>query len=126
MSGADEIMALAADFGKASFAVGKAMHEVYKTSADDFADDWSDNARATSGAHGVHYPDSITAEMKMALGGVAAEIGPETGRKQGSMGRGFEYGSRNQPPHLDGARALPAAEARLARGADTAIGHLIP
>jgi hypothetical protein len=42
------------------------------------------------------------------------------------MGRGFEFGSQNQPPHLDGLRALPLAERRLERAADSTIGFLLP
>jgi hypothetical protein len=58
--------------------------------------------------------------------GILVETGPDSSMKQGSMGRGFEFGSQNQPPHLDGARALPAAEQRLERAADAAIGFLLP
>ena len=52
--------------------------------------------------------------------------GPDSGMKQGRMGRGFEFGSVNQPPHLDGLRAMPLAAARLDRLADAAIGLALP
>lgn len=125
MSGADEIYALAADFGKASAKVASTLFDVYDQSGEAFADDWRSNAAATSGAHGVHYPGSIDHEMKLSFG-ISVEIGPNSAKKQGRMGRGFELGSRNQPAHLDGTRALGAAEARLARAADVAIGFLAP
>jgi hypothetical protein len=125
MSGADEFFDLAADFGKASGKVASALYTVYKESGDAFADDWRGNAVETSGEHGKHYPASITSETRVALG-IHVETGPDSSMKQGSMGRGFEFGSRNQPPHLDGARALPIAEVRLLRGADAAIGYLLP
>lgn len=125
MSGASEFYDLAQDFGKASRGVAAGLYVVYKEAGEAFAKDWADNARETSGEHGKHYPDSITSETRVALG-VQVETGPDRSKKQGSMGRGFEFGSQNQPPHLDGARALPIAERRLLRAADAAIGYLLP
>lgn len=122
---ANEIAGLAADLGKASAKVAAGLYTVYKESGDAFARDWTSNARETSGTHGRYYPDSITSETRVALG-IEVETGPDSSRKQGSMGRGFEFGSENQPPHLDGARALPTAEQRLLRAADVAIGYLLP
>ena len=42
------------------------------------------------------------------------------------MGRGFEFGSMNQPPHLDGARAVADNEARIEQIIDQAMGRVIP
>ena len=125
MSGAQEILGLAADLGKAPAVVARVLFDVYKESGDAFAKDWADNARETSGTHGKYYPDSITSESRLAFG-IEIETGPDSSRKQGRMGRGFEFGSKNQPPHLDGARALPMAEQRLLRAADVAIGFALP
>ncbi|MFI6813768.1 hypothetical protein ACIBG7_15210 [Nonomuraea sp. NPDC050328] len=68
--------------------------------------EWRANARKTAGRHGRHYPNSITSEQLYSTSGPEWEIGPDRAKKQGSMGRGFEYGSVKQPPHLDGARAV--------------------
>lgn len=57
-------------------------------------------ARSSSGVHGKHYPNSITAE---ALGPTTWEYGPDSAMPQGGMS--FEFGSRNQPPHLDIAKS---------------------
>lgn len=70
-----------------------------------------DNAKRTAGKHGKHYPRSITSEMYGVVefggaAGIAGEYGPDSSKPQGGMS--FEFGSRNQPPHLD-----------LARSADT-------
>ena len=65
-----------------------------------------DNARRTSGAHGKLYPRSFTWEMRGGLFGGASftgEYGPDMARPQGGMS--FEFGSRNQPPHLDLAKS---------------------
>lgn len=60
-------------------------------------------SRRTAGAHGKHYPNAMTAE---AITPLSWEYGPDAGRPQGGMS--FEFGSRNQPPHLDLARSLDA------------------
>ena len=64
-----------------------------------------DNARQSSGAHGVHYPKAFSSEMKVnGLGGLyAGEYGPDSSKPQGGMS--FENGSRNQPPHNDLAKS---------------------
>lgn len=123
--GASEIFGLANDLGKASTGLAKVLYKVYAEEGETYAQDWASNARETSGVHGKWYPDSIDSETRVALG-IEVEIGPNSAKKQGSMGRGFELGSRNQPPHLDGLRALPTAAARLERAADAAIGFLLP
>jgi len=56
-------------------------------------------AKESAGVHGKHYHKRFSAEMLSAL---SWEYGPE-GRPQGEMS--FEYGSRNQPPHLDLAKS---------------------
>lgn len=58
------------------------------------------NARRTAGSHGKHYPNAFTFEMR---GLLSAEYGPDAARPQGGMS--FEFGSRNQPPHLDLAKS---------------------
>ena len=123
--GAEEIFELANDLGAAPAKVASALFDTFKAAGEDFAQAWADNARATAGAHGKHYPDSITSETKVGFG-IEVETGPESGRKQGSMGRGFEFGSRNQPPHLDGLRALGPADAKLTRQAENALDGVIP
>lgn len=123
---ASEIFDLARDFGKAPAAVASGLFDAYRGAGEGFRDDWKANARSTSGEHGKHYPDSITTEMKFAGMAIEVETGPDSSMKQGRMGRGFEFGSENQPPHLDGLLALPLAAARLDRLADAAIGLALP
>ncbi len=66
------------------------------------------NAEVSSGAHGVHYPKSFSTEMhsKLNLFGSlihSGEYGPDIAKPQGGMS--FEFGSRNQKPHLDLAKS---------------------
>lgn len=123
---ASEIYELAGDMSQVGAKAVPALRETMAQAGEAFADDWRDNARETSGAHGVHYPDSIDSDLVFDLGGVSVDVGPNAGKKQGSMGRGFEFGSQNQPPHLDGLRALDGIQQRVERQVDAMIGHLLP
>lgn len=124
-NGADEIFRFADDFGKAAKEIGEAMFDTFKQEGEEFAKDWRKNAEVTSGKHGRHYPKAITSEPKVAWG-IHIETGPESRRKQGGMGPGFEFGSENQPPHLDGLRALDPASKRLEEAAAAVIEGLLP
>lgn len=53
-------------------------------------------ARESAGKHGKHYPRAFSAEAVTLL---SWEYGPDAAKRQGGMS--FEWGSRNQPPHLD-------------------------
>lgn len=69
--------------------------------AADLRDEWRANASETAGEHGKHYPKAIRFEMD---GLLSAVVFPDPGMPQGGMS--FEFGSANQPPHLDGQRAI--------------------
>lgn len=87
---------------------------------------WVANARATSGSHGRHYPASITAETRTLATSALGDVGPDSSRPQGGMGRGFEFGSVNQPPHLDGAKALDANESKIEGLLNAAVLKVLP
>lgn len=124
MSGADEFFTLARDLGSAPRKLARALYDVYKEQGDAFAEDWATNAKATAGRHAHQYPFFIDAEAHVGLA-IEVEIGPRA-EGQGLLGRVLELGSATSPPHLDGARALPAAEHRLERAADLAVAYVIP
>jgi len=67
---------------------------------------WKENARDSAGKHGKRYPRTIGYDTYD--GGLSAVVGPDATMPQGGMS--FEYGSRNQPPHLDGNRAADDVE----------------
>lgn len=110
-----ELAALAHDFGKIGAASTKALTPVFADAADDLVTGWASNARATSGVHGKHYPESIDKERLVSTD-IAFEVGPNPTKRQGKMA--FETGSANQPPHPDGQRAadtvVPTIDRRLA------------
>jgi hypothetical protein len=94
---------------------------VVKESAAELEKRWKANARRTAGRHGRLYPDAITTTVH----GLEAEVGPESDRPQGGMGRGFEYGSSNQPPHNDGGRAAQVVEPLFYKAVDDVLGKLL-
>lgn len=112
----------ALELGKIPTAKFAAIRTVMDGAGEAFAREWADNARETAGEHGKHYPDSITAERVVAVSGISVDVGPDKSRRQGGMGLGFEFGSENQPPHLDGLRAQDALAPRLERMIDAAMG----
>lgn len=127
MSGdASEFRKLALDLGAASAASLPAIRPAFQAAAETVKRAWQDNARATSGAHGRHYPNSITYDTRVLATSVIAEIGPDSSRLQGGMGPGFEFGSQNQPPHLDGLRAIDSTGAFVEQALDVAVGRLLP
>lgn len=66
-----------------------------------------DFARSSAGRHGKLYPRAFSAQMNRGSGlfgnTYSGEYGPDSAMPQGGMS--FEYGSRNQKPHLDLARS---------------------
>lgn len=127
MSGdASEFFRLGDDLAATGAKVVPALRTTMDVAGAAFAKDWSANARATSGAHGKHYPNSIDSEVAFDAGGVNVDVGPNSAKLQGSMGRGFEFGSENQPPHLDGLRALDVTEVRTEKLLEAVIGPLLP
>lgn len=108
-----QLLKLGEDLEKDAHRAASETYPVVRDLAKELEKTWRDNAKATARKHGRHYPRSITAEQIPVTDGPMWEVGPETRRKQGSMGRGFEYGSVNQPPHLDGTRAATTVEPKL-------------
>jgi hypothetical protein len=123
---ATEVYTLAGDLTQCGFRASLALRAPMAAAGEAFAEEWRSNARETSGTHGKWYPDSIDSELVFDTGGISVDAGPNSGKKQGSMGKGFEFGSENQPPHLDGLRALDGMQQRVELIIDAAIGAIIP
>jgi len=121
-----ELDALAIELGDVPADAAVRVRDVFREAAANLKDKWRSNARATAGAHGRLYPNSITYSTRILSGGLEAEVGPESSRPQGGMGPGFEFGSVNQPAHLDGQRAaddvIPRLERRILLAAEDVFG----
>ncbi len=121
---ASDFYALANDLSQVGAKAVKPLRGVMDEVGKATADEWRDNARITAGAHGKHYPDAISHELTLGMSSIGVEVGPDSGKKQGGMGMGFEFGSINQPPHLDGLRAVETMGPRAERMIDSALGYL--
>jgi hypothetical protein len=78
-------------------------------------------AKGTAGAHGKHYPKAITAER---ISRFIAEYGNDAALPQGGMS--FEWGSRNQKPHLDIARSHDIAKITFRKKTEEALEEGLP
>lgn len=122
-----ELNALAVDLGDIGPASAVRVRGVFQEAAFELKGKWRANATETAGDHGRLYPLAITYETHLKASGIDVEIGPESGRPQGGMGPGFEFGSANQPAHLDGQRAaddvIPHLERRVLLAATDLFGN---
>lgn len=111
-----DLTRLAADMGVWELRLAAKGRVALAEAGNELRDAWKDNARITAGQHGKHYPNSIKAKP---VGPFTVEVGPTPGMRQGAMS--FEYGSSNQPPHLDGQRALDETLPKLTAKLEAAI-----
>jgi hypothetical protein len=74
-----------------------------------------DDARQNASGHPSlpHYPASITYDMVVTGQGVAADIGPDKDLPQGPLGNIIEYGTANNAPMGNLAKASAQNEARF-------------
>lgn len=119
---ASDLYRLSRDLGSIGARASTTMYGVMREGATDIRDTWKRNARLTSGKHGRRYPDSITMDARIGTS-IGFEIGPDPRLPQGGMS--FENGSVNQPPHLDGLRAVEEVGPRIHRRIDVALGYLL-
>lgn len=113
MSGPEGLDTLVADLATAGQRLDAAVKPVVSKGALNIKNAWRIGASGLS--HAPAYPYSITYDLNAAPGTglISAEIGPDKNKKQGALGNLLEFGSANNPPHLDGARALAAEEPRF-------------
>lgn len=121
---ATEVYKLAGDLTQIGFKATLALRAPMAAAGEAFANEWRSNAVETSGEHGKYYPASISSDFAFDRGGISIDVGPDTSKKQGRMGKGFEFGSVNQPPHLDGSRAFDGMGPRTEAIIDATVGHL--
>lgn len=108
--------ALLADIQQSPRKVVRRLAVAVPEAGEDVRDEWRSNAVETAGAHGKLYPETIEVRMNSPL---EAVIAPDPSMDQGDMS--FEFGSRNQPPHLDGQRALDTLAHRIERRFELAM-----
>lgn len=106
------------DLGKIGYRATRRLQAVVEDAGTDVRDAWRDNLAESSGSRGPHAPAAIKAHS----GVLVSEIYPDESMKQGGMS--WEFGSENQPPHLDGQRALDSLAPRINRRIDAIVADL--
>lgn len=81
-----EVDALAVDLGEVPRAAHRNVRKAAEVTARNMKDDWRNLAQGASGRHAKAFPNAITYDVESVGDGVLAEIGPELGRNQGSLG----------------------------------------
>ncbi|MGW4663182.1 hypothetical protein [Streptosporangium sandarakinum] len=125
MLDASELLQFDEMLDDASRRAAEGAYPIVKEHALKLRDRWRENAKETAGRHGRHYPRSITAEQVFDRSAAEWEVGPDSALPQGGMGRGFEFGSINQPPHLDGAWATIETEPEFNAAVDNLTRSLL-
>lgn len=116
-----ELSLLSGELPRLGVTAARQMDDVVQEAGADLRDLWARNAEATAGEHGKHYPKSIEARRGLSTSFVV-EVGPNPGMPQGGMS--FEFGSANQPPHLDGQRALDEVAPAFVARVESVLGLL--
>lgn len=107
-----EVYDLAQDIFQAEMAAKRGGKDVVREAAQRLTRDWRENAKDTAGSHGKLYPHTIGFDGPRGTGRITAVVGPDAALPQGGMS--FEWGSINQPPHMDGNRAADGELTRFA------------
>lgn len=99
------------DLGKAAASVEDETEKVVSKGALNIKQDWARRWRGLG--HLPHLPSTVGYDLERAAGVISAEIGPDTGKLQGSVAHIIELGSLNSAPHPGGIPALDAEEPKF-------------
>jgi len=101
---------LAADMADIPARAKVDMHETVSANAAEGNKTAQAFAKVSAGVHGKHYPKAFSVDV---IGPLEREYGPDSSKPQGDMS--FEFGSRNQKPHLDLNRSADIIGPKFAR-----------
>lgn len=117
---ASELTTLAHWLNASGDRLSRPVADATRKTGDEHATAWRANARRTSGSHGRRYPPTIRNHFSDGTGWAESETGSSS-----PASRGYEYGSRNQPPHLDGTKAFDKATEDFVRAGEAAIAAAV-
>lgn len=118
-----EVNRLAADLGKiAGKSVPPLIAAVEKSAA---SIEQAMRSDAGGHAHAPYFPSSITHDVKVRVGGIEAEIGPDKGLRQGALGNILYFGTSKNGPVLDINGPLDAEAPQLEQAVGDAAGKLL-
>lgn len=82
-----ELNKLSADLGEVPSKIIPLVRKAVEVTARNVKEDWQSGAAKASGSHARLFPKSIDYDLGLETdGGISAEIGPNRGRVQGSLG----------------------------------------
>lgn len=112
--GVAELAELSRDLRAAAALADDKAKDIVKKAALNVKNDWQRLMRARSHhGHIPHLPPAVGYDIVEAGGEIIAVIGPDKQSRQGPLAHLLEFGSVNNPPHLDGAAALRAEAPRF-------------
>lgn len=94
-----EVLQLSADLGKIAGRTVPVLTAATEKSAAAIQKGMRSDARGH--AHSPHFPASITHDLKVRVGGIEAEIGPDKGLTQGALGNILYFGTSKNGPVLN-------------------------
>lgn len=124
MADFSELTQLAADLTSAPAKANRNVQKAVEVTARNVKDDWRQGAMVSAERGNVAsaYPYSIDYDMEVGSGEIAAEIGPNLGRKGGSAGFLEEAKGRvRSAPQHAGRDAVRANESDFVRGLQIAV-----
>lgn len=118
-----EVDKLSADLGKvAGRSIPPLITSVEKSAA---AVQRGMRSEAAGHAHFPHFPNSITHDVKVQVGRIEAEIGPDKGLTQGPLGNILYFGTSKNGPVLNINGPLDTEAPRFQKAVEDAAGKLI-
>ena len=82
-------------------------------------------ADASGIGHAPHFPNSITDEVKVKVGLIEAEIGPDKGRTQGALGNILYFGTSKNGPVLNINAPLEGEAPKFEKALADVLGDLV-
>src|SRR5690242_10717124 len=117
-----ELRQLEADLGKIPGRAVRPLTDVVDKSGQRVRRQLRSDARGI--AHAPYFPASITHEVKVKVGEIGVEVGPDKGKKQGALGNILYFGTSKNGPVLDINAPADAEGKKLEKAAADAIGKL--
>lgn len=118
-----ELRQLEADLGRIPGRAVAPMIAATTKSANSVRDAMRSDARGIG--HAPHFPNSITADVKVKVGQIEAEIGPDKGLTQGALGNILYFGTSKNGAVLDINGPLDREKEKFAKAVEDGIGKLL-
>lgn len=118
-----EVNQLAADLGKIPGRMVPPMIAAVTKSANSVRDGMRADARGHS--HFPHFPNSITADVKVRPGQIEGEVGPDKSLTQGALGNILYFGTSKNGPVLNINGPLDAEAPQFQKAVEDAAGKLL-